>query len=308
MKALVPNLFRTGGIVDGEDVNDNLRAIADDVNRNLSRRYTYCTVAIPLDGMTNAMTAAERTINFNPPVNGGGFARTVSVVETKLSIYATAGVTWTLSGTSLTNSISLTTAGATTEATAVSSQVMEANSSSAFSFTLAGSAASTIARGTLYLTIRSDRFAQPSTDATPYTPTYVDASSSSAGSVLDTQLTAAATAVTNDAAAAEDLRCECFLARNFSTDQVWTMPSGAGRTAAGVRGYIVATAADAVDVKDQGGTLFSLTGTGTSNTVSGSGTQANRSDGPTSTANDTVVTISPTVGTIELCYVFFWWS
>lgn len=306
MKALVPNTFRTGTIVDGEDVNDNLRAIADDVNRNLSRRYTYCTVPIALDGVTDALSAALRSIRFATPSS-----RKTTIVGVKLSIYATAGVTWTLTcslSSHTFNSIALTTAGATTEATAISTQNLEVASGTPATFTLAGSAASTIARGTLYLTLRSDRFSQPSTTATPYSPTFVDASSSSAGSVLDTQLTAAATAVTNDAAAAEDLRCECFIARNFSASQIWTMPSGAGRTAAGVIGSIVATAADAADIKDQGGTLFSLTGTGTSNTVNGTGTQASRSDDPTDTTDDTVVTISPTSGTIELLYTFFWWS
>jgi hypothetical protein len=46
---------------------------------------------------------------------------------------------------------------------------------------------------------------------------------------------------------------------------------------------------------------------GTTGVVFGAITPGNRTDGPTTTANDTIVTLTPSGGTVELAYVFVVW-
>lgn len=304
---LVPYTFRTGAILDGEDVNANLRGIARDIKRNLDRRYTYWDVSIPLDGMTNALSSVLRSIEFKPPADSA-----VVIVGADLSIYSASGVTWTLTGPTDWDGCSVDTAGATTEARDNCAQPIRVEDTAAATFLLAASGASTITRGTLTLSMRSDRGSQPASapDFAPYVPTPVDASTTGLAAALDAQLVAAQNAVLRDAAAAKDYRCECILVRDLAAAAVasWTLPSGAGRTAVITRGYICATAADAVTVAVTGTSLL-LTGTGTSNLVSDSGTHSSRSDDPTDTADDTTATITAGgAGPVELAYAFIWWS
>lgn len=305
MKAITPYTLRSGAIVDGEGVNDNLRTSARNVGRNLSRRYTHApAVIIPLDTVTDALTSALRSIVFDRPTANNP----VEIEGVELVIYATAGVTWTLSVSGATwSSITLDTAGTTTEAKAVSDQAI-AVPNGGVTFTVSASGASTIARGWIALYLRNDRGVQGvAPNHAGYTPTFVDATTSSAGSVLDTQLTALAAAVTNDATNSADLRCACFLARNLTVDQSWNLPSGAGFTGLTWRGYIVATAADQFDV---GGSLSgaTLTGTGTSNIVSATDTVTSTADAPTTAASDFSIDFTGIVGPVELAYVFVWWS
>lgn len=305
MKALTPYTFRTGAIVDELNVNGNLRRLADDVNRNLSRRYTYSPpIVVPLDGIANTDTAAQRMVRFDRPTADNP----VEVVRVELFVYAASGVTWTLSCSDTSwNPITVATAGATVEATAESTTVL-AIPDGGVDFTVSASGAGTLTRAWMVLHVRCDRGVQGATpNHAGYSPTFVSAATSTAGSTLDTQLTVLAAAVTNDANNAQDLRCQCFVARNFSTSQSWNLPSGAGQTGLAWRGYIVATAADAFTT---GGTLSAatLTGTGTSNIVAGSGTVTSTSDDPTTTGSDITVTLSSVSGTVETAILFVWWS
>jgi hypothetical protein len=305
MKALTPYTFRTGAIVSDDLVNGNLRRSADDVNRNLEKRYTYCPpIVVPLDGITDVMTAAQRTIRFDRPTANNP----VEIVRVELYVYSAAAVVWTLSQATTTwSSITLTTAGATTEAYAVSTTPI-AVPNGGVDFVLSGASASTLTRAWLVIHCRADRGVQgASPNHAGYSPTFVDSSSSTAGSVLDTQLTALATAVTNDATNDKDLRCACFVARSFSTSQTWNLPSGAGMTGLAWRGYIVATIADAVTT---GGSLSAatLTGTNTTNIVAATGTVTSTSDDPLTTASDFTATLTGVAGTVELAYFFVWWS
>ena len=201
MKSVVPHTFRTSAIVDGETINGNLRRQASDVARNLDARYTYIPpIIVPFDGVTNALTTQLRTVLFNRPSS----TNPIEIVRVEFFVYAASGVTWTLSanqlGGALTppwGSITLATAGLTTEAYAVSTTVIPV-STFGVQFEVSGSAAGAITRGWIVLHCRADRGVQGAApNHSSYTPTYVDAASSSAGSVLDTQLTALATAVTN---------------------------------------------------------------------------------------------------------------
>jgi len=305
VKALTPYTFRSGAIVDELNVNGNLRRLADDVNRNLSRRYTYSPpIIVPLDGIANTDTAAQRTVRFDRPTANNP----VELVRVELHIYAASGVTWTLSCSDTSWSpITAATAGATTEVTAESTTVL-AIPNGGVDFTISGSAAGTLTRAWLVLHVRCDRGVQGAApNHAGYSPTLVSAATSSAGSILDTELTALAAAVTNDATNASDLRCQCFVARNFSTSQSWNLPSGAGQTGLAWRGYIVATAADAATT---GGTLSTatLTGTGTSNIVAASGTVTSTSDDPLTTGSDITVTLTGVSGTVETVILFVWWS
>lgn len=305
MKALAPYTFRTGAIVDGEYVNGNLKRGAKDINRNLSRRYTYCPpIVIPMDGVTDALGSVLRSIKFDRPVS----TNPIEIIKVEFYVYAASGVTWTLSCTDTSwSSISLATAGATTEARAQSSTVI-AVPNGGVTFTVAGSAAGTITRGWIVLHCRADRGVQGSSpNHAGYTPTLVDATSSSAGSLLDTELTALAAAVTNDSTNNKDLRCQAFVARNFTATQSWNLPSGAGMSGLAYRAYIAATAADAYTTSGSV-TGATLTGTGTTNLVETTNNVTSTSDDPLTTASDFTLTLGTVLGTVELAYVLVWWS
>ena len=311
MKSVVPYTFRTSAIVDGESVNGNLRRQAADVNRNLSARYTYCPpIIIPFDGVTDVLSTQLRTVLFNRPTS----VNPIEIVRVEFFVYAATGVTWTLSanelGGTLTpgwQSITLATAGVTTEAYAVSTMVIPV-STFGVQFQVAGSTAGTITRGWIVLHCRADRGVQGAApNHAGYTPTLVDAASSSAGSVLDTQLTALATAVTNDATNVTDLRCQCFLARNFTTTQSWNLPSGAGMTGVSFNSNITSAGATGYTTA---GTISAVvqTGSGTSTNNLLAGTVSNTTDDPLTTASDVTITMGTVVGTVSLGYIFVWWG
>jgi hypothetical protein len=305
MKAIVPNTFRTGEILDEEHVNDNLRSIARDIKRSQDRRYTYCSVVIPLDGLANTDTEAERTIKLIRPASD----YPIDVVGCELSVYAATGATWTATCTdenSRTVTLSATTAGATTEAYDSSNAPLQ-SSASDLTFVLAGSAASTLTRACLVLHLRADRHQQDGGTLTTYTPGLVSAASSTAGSVLDTELTNAQAAVTSDETNVLDMRCVCLMANDLASAIDFNLPSGAGMTGAAMTATAVGAAARSVEVTDKTNTL-TLNTTGTSNLITGTGTLVSTNDDPTDTTDDLVVTITPTGGTISRVFVFLWWS
>mgnify|MGYP003437598486 CR=1 FL=1 len=62
MKALVPHVFRVGEVLEDERVNQNLQRLSSDITRSQDKRYTYCSVVIPIDGVADTDTPAERTV------------------------------------------------------------------------------------------------------------------------------------------------------------------------------------------------------------------------------------------------------
>lgn len=307
MKALIPRIFRTGGIVDGEDVNENLRSLARDIKRNNDRRYTYCTVSIPLDGMVDTDTEAERQVYFGVPN-----LLQAEVVAVELSIYAAGTEVWTLSvldSDGRTETLTATSAGATTEAYDSSSMPLQFSSTCVL--TMSAPAASTITRGSITLSLRCDRQVNDGNSRLDYEPAFVDATTSTAGSVLDTQLQAAQLAVESDDANDWDIRVECYLARNFSTVQTWRSPSGNGRGEAAVNCFAVGTAADEVDFADgyAGGFAANIVCSGTSAVDAAATEYWTAANGdPTDSGDDSIFTMTPTTGTaISVAYMFVWW-
>jgi hypothetical protein len=142
-----------------------------------------------------------------------------------------------------------------------------------------------------------------------YTPAFVDSATSTAGATLDAELTALAAAVTRDTTNALDLRCVCLMARgNAATStNFWNLPSGAGQTGLAYNAAIVSTNLDFVTLSGSLGTP-TITGTGTANIVTSTGNVTSTTDDPTVTASDFVVGFSAVSGSIELLYIFVWWS
>jgi hypothetical protein len=316
MKAAVPYTFRTGAIVDAESVNGNLRQMAADVGRNLSRRYTYCQTTVPLTGMSSADNIASRTIFFRDP---SGSLDAIDLVAVEAVIYSATGATWTVTVTNetVTDSFTINTAGATakasggitrlfslSQATAYSNALWSPTSVTGYRISLSASAASTITAGYLVLHFRGDRANNASHAG--YTPTLVQATTSSAGSILDTQLTSFENAVLRDTNNASDFRVECYLARNFATAQTWNVPSGSLRDGAASRCAVVGNVGESVQFAVTPNTT-TVNANGTGGVVFGAITPGNRTDGPTTSANDTIVTLTPAGGTVELAYVFVVW-
>jgi hypothetical protein len=135
----------------------------------------------------------------------------------------------------------------------------------------------------------------------------VDAASSTAAATINAQLVLAAAAVgTNN----QDMRCTCIAIDNLTAAAICRLPIGNTIPEYG-RLVAVGAAARSVAYTDGTDTITAAT-TGTSNIVAaegyfGSGVTPLPGD-PTNTANDLVVTLTPTGGAISRVFLFLWWS
>jgi hypothetical protein len=305
--ATIPHRFVTATNLDVEKINDNLEAGARAIQDNLDKRYTYSQLFFPVDGITDASAEVLRAFAIRRP----GANNAVEVCGVEVVIYAAGSVTWTLACSDTTwPSITVTAAGATTEATASSGvPVSVPSSSSDLTFTLSAPAASTITRGYLIVHLRCDRGNQGTSHA-GYTPSLLNSASSTAGSVLDTELAALASAVSRDLASQYDLRCECFSTRSLAAGSsiVFRLPSGQ-RTRMRIQGYVVAANTETVTF-DQDSTSKAVTGTGvTSRATDGIAVSGGSNDDPMDSTDDSVITISNAgVASALLAYVLVWWS
>lgn len=310
MKALIPFTFRTGAIVDDEAINGNLRALQRDIQRVADRRYTYSTLTFDLDGMANTDTDAARTIKILHPTTLVSYFEVVGV---ELSIYATAGATWTLTdvgglATAL-ETLTVDTAGTSTEAYAASNRPSLAGDDQYASVRLSASGASTISRGTLTLHIRADRHKQNENLIGTFSPTLVSATTSTSASVINSLLVDANTARVNNATSnATDLRSFAVAFSNLATARTVRLPGMRNKTSLRMTGTVVAGVGESVAISDGTNTL-TLNGTGTSNLVEGTATLAAfPGDDPTDTGDDLVLTLTPSGGTIERVVAFLWWG
>lgn len=300
----LPHRFQTGEQLDVERINDDLEKASSDIGRNLALRYTYSTAIYPLEGLTNANTEQERTIRISRYASSAN----IEIVFVELVVYSATGAVWTLTASdSSWPPISLDTAGATTEARAVSNSRLSFTSRA--DLTVSADSASTITQGYLVVHFRCDRGAQGDT-FTGYTPTLLNSTSSTAGSLLDTEVTAIATAVGNDAGADIDLRLEGFRVRALAAGSAvsWRLPSGA-RVKAGYALSVVATAGDTLTLNVDGVAIASVVGTGTGNIVTSVGTLSGTlNDDPMDDADDTIIELAASVGTVEIGYVTIFWQ
>lgn len=309
MKALIPYTFRTGAIVDDEAVNGNLRALQRDIQRVADRRYTYSTLTFDIDGLADTDTDAARTIKI---VHPGSIAAYFEIVGVELSIYATAGVTWTLTDigglTTALETLSVDTAGTSTEAYDSSNRPLVAGDDQYASVRLSASGASTISRGTLTVHIRTDRHKQNNTAIGTFTPTMVTATTSTAAATLNALITAADTARDANAANATDLRGFAVAITGLASARTLRLPGMRTKSALQITGTVVAGVGESVAISDGTNTL-TLNGTGTSNLVEGTATLAAfPGDDPTDTGDDLVLTLTPSGGTIERVVAFLWWG
>ena len=309
MKALIPYTFRTGAIVDEEAINGNLRALARDIQRVADRRYTYSTLTFDLDGLANTDTDATRTIKIIHPTSITAYFEIVGV---ELSVYATAGVTWTMTDigglTSSLETLTVDTAGTSTEAYNSSNRPLVAGDDQYASVRLSASGASTISRGTLTIHIRCDRHKQNNTAIGTFSPTMVTATTSTAASVINNLLTAADTARDTNAANATDMRGFAVAITGLAATRTLRLPGMRNKTALQITGTVVAGVGESVAISDGTNTL-TLNGTGTSNLVEGTATLAAfPGDDPTDTGDDLVLTLTPSGGSIERVVAFLWWG
>ena len=311
---MMPHRFVDLSNLDMEKVNDNLEAGARDVNRNLSKRYTYSTQVWDFSGITDASAAVLRAFTIRRP----GANNACEIVGVEMVIYTSVAVTWTLTCSDSTWAALplLTTASATTESYAARrASVPIASSSSDLAFTLSSSGASTVTTGYLVVHLRSDRGDQ-GTAHTAYEPTLIDSASSTAGSLLDTQLTALATSVACDTTNVVDLRCECFTVRSLltGTSAVFRVPSGV-RKVHQLTVYVVAAVGTDGTATVAGTGIVGLAATPTSG---GATVLAIATDTPTSSAivddpmddsDDTTVTLANGgAATINMMTALVWYS
>lgn len=318
MKAYAPRTFRTGGIVDVEDVNDNLLHLARDIRRSQDRRYSYSSVVIPLDGLVNTDTAAERTVPFPRARDSGGDTYPVDVVGVELSIYAADTETWTLAVTDeLGNAVSIDVedgGGATVEAYGSSGRPLLLKTADELLFSLSCTGASTIVRGVLVLHIRCDRWVQNSGARTGYTPTLLDASTADQAAAINAQMALAEAAVADDEGSNEEMRCSCFAFNDLSAAQIARWMAGAGAVAKSQHLYVVGAAARSVAAlftysAIPAASTVTVNTVDTSTMADGFATDArSRSDDPLNDVADFTVTLTPTGGAIARVFAFLWWS
>lgn len=310
MKAHVPNTFRTATILSSEDVNGNLQGIARDIRRNQAARYCYFMVSVDITGWVDTDTEAQRTIPFLRPNTSLSTDFPIEVVGIDLQVYASSGATWTLTTTDengTTATVAVDTVATTTEATASTNRPLQMDANDQLDLVLSASAASTITRGTVNIYCRADRHQQDGSTLTTYTPTLVDAATATSATAINAELTAAAAAVTSDGNNILDIR-GCCLSSGGTTSAARTfrLPSGYAMDGLTAQCAIVATAAVTLTVTDGTNTVI-LTGTGTSNIVTDRMDLVTTTDDPTTTAQDIVVTWTPSAA-VSRAFVFLYWS
>jgi hypothetical protein len=266
---------------------------------------------VDITGVVDTDTAAERTIPFNRPV----LASTefpVDIVGVELSVYATAGATWTLTATDENGTVftlATATAGTTTEGYSASNVPLQIATNLRLDFVLSASAGSTITRGTVTFHVRADRHSQIAGSTAPaYSPTLIDASTSTAATAINAELTAASAAEALDVLNRLDIRGCCIVANDLAAAQIWRLPSGAGYVGVSRIVSAVGAAGRSVASAVAGGTTVTVNTTGTSNIVEGYDDVPDSLDDPTDTADDLVLTLTPTGGAISRVFVFLWWS
>jgi hypothetical protein len=301
-----PYRIATGEQLDLERVNDNLEKLAGDLNRSMDLRYTYSSSIFQLTGLTDASAEALRSFRLRRPFSTVRY----EVVGVELVIYSASGATWTLSCSETAwPSIEVATAGATTEARAVSPSRMQVAASNGIDFIVSSTDTSTITHGYIVVHFRADRGSQGDT-YTRYTPTLLNAASSTAGTTLDTELNAYETAVGYNTAADSDLRIETFIARGISSAVTFRTPGG-DRDLVGI--HLVNVAAIGVDVALNIDGSLTATAAGAGATVIAStiadltGLITTGTD-PMDSADDTLFQLSPSGGTSALTYVTLFWA
>ena len=309
--AVQPRRFITGRMLDAEDFNQNFLAAARDVNENLSRRYTYSTVVVPMTGMADTDGAGVRSFEIQPNEAGGS----MEVIGMDMRVCATAGVTWTVAFTAYPTNLSVATTGATTEALASSSQHASITVPATLTGVFSASGASTIAAGELVIYLRTDRGGQGDSHE-GYEPFLYELSSGVLASALDAELVRLQDAVENDTDNDIDLRCEMYLVRGLASGGTiaFQCPSGVRRLQA-VQYFVAADAARTVRFTIGGSVTVAtvdLAGSGVG-TLQGSVDNPSAQsipDDPTDTADDTVVTLTEltSTGTVAMAYALLWWS
>lgn len=323
----VPRAFYDTGNLDLEAVNDNLRALQRIIARGQAQRYSTTSFRVELDGMVDTDSANGARAITLPALQISGVLAAIQVIGVEAVIYATTGVTWTLTSTTSTawGGLSVTTAGETTEAYAQSSEPLPVVTSGN-AFLWAASASSTVLRGYVVFHLLVDRGQQDGASFVGYSPSLLSAASSTAGSVLDTELTNVATAVATDTNAQNDYRLMCFSVRNLASAGSASIVIPAGIRTGGGTGvstknalelYVVGPSGKAVTAQISSAALgtvsTSVNGAGNSATAVAVGSALTPADGgdPSVSANDITLTISRTAdggAVAPFCYMFVWFK
>lgn len=303
-KAIVPHTFRSTGIVDVEHINANLERIARDVNANLAQRYFYFDVVYRIDGMTDTGGVGTRQlpILLTPSTRGS-----VLFDGADMRIVCTGGATWTLTFTSFSGVAAISCATGKTAATSTPATMTAGVN---YVATLSGSAASTITSGTITMRFRVDRGATGwrSSAHTPVTPTQLDATSSTAGSVLDTALTTIETAVTADANNSKKPSAVVIYHRAIAAGTINFRLPACNRSGLVFKAFTSCDVGESITVTVEG-TSDTVNGTGTSALAVGTETSWSFAGTSATTSGDDIDgTIVAAGGTVETAGVMIWFE
>lgn len=304
----VPHRFTTGQNLDVDKLNDNLRAIADDVNRSLTRRRIHSFGVYFFDGITEATAQVLREV----PLRLDSAAQDLSVVGVEVVLYATNAVDWTATPSESGGRVTTVTgAGATVEAHAASYAPFVVDQSASDSLvTLATAGTSTVTKGYIVVHFCYDRLIGGAGDPGENVPEYVSAATADLVASLNTSIAAFATTLNTYDLASLPRRFEVYTARAVGASSVsFRAPSG---VMAGilVQAWAVGPAAHTARVT-VGAETCDVNTTGSTNRIYNSAalTTAPNND-PTDTTDDTVVTLSRQAGAspIDLIVALVHWE
>jgi hypothetical protein len=313
---VLPHAFRGNGNLDSEKLNENLQALADESAIAIRRRYTYCPIVFPLDGITDTDAAVLRQFAIRAPTSG----RATAICGVEFVVASGDPCTWTLthSESSPFPTVELTAAGVNSEqyAGAIVDIKVDDAADTVLTLTANTSAGNQIDRGYLVVWLRSDRYAQGTA------PTYYEAPRFDAGDTITAltvgdELTAAQAVIDADLAVDEDFRAITFVVRNLVANDknTYNIPVGANLDPWRAHVYVVANAlaVPTVTVDDQGvggSVVISPTPSGVAARAF-SETALNEDAGtdPMDDAQDITVEINNPLGspaTLLLMYVTIW--
>ncbi len=315
--ALVPCAFHNLGNFDVDKINANLQIISDDIEDSTDQRYTYSRCIYSLAGITDTDTAVLRQFAIRRP----GASKAVEIVSVELALTnSTTGATWTLSKVGDTTYPTLSAAGGGVDVEVYASSGVSTSVASEATDTVLQIAADTttgktITAGYIVVHTRCDRANQNDTLG-PYEPTFLDSTTSTAQSVIQSEFDEIADVVADDTAADKDVRCDVFVTRSLAAaaSVVFRTQSGV-RKLLRVEGYVVADNTETVTFTVASTSTTTVTfdvvgGTTSTRTVGGSdpGADATMADDPQTASTDLTITMADAgVATALLAYVVVWW-
>lgn len=311
MKHVVPNIFNAGDVIDNVRLNENIAYFCDRIDYLAEKRYVKSVIVLPINGLTNLSSLAERTI----PLKAMPLSR-FSLDAVELVIYSASVQPWTITRSGDPTWPGLTvTPVANTETNGITDIPMLISPTVQTDLVLDCPGASTISSGYVVLHLTVDRF-QTAGGVAPGSVPAQDcqhlASSAVDGNFLNNIFTALTATIPFNGAAGglsgDCLRPIVFVERNMAAGTVTRrIPSGA-ISRYGQQLFTLQAAGSSVSATVSTGTALTTNGAGATTWALNHKTEAQTyADDPLTLASDIIVTITNNGPAVANCVVLYVW-